>query len=199
MKETLPISLSLTNFLYLFYLYIIFQPPGREGQQHQSPSQLVGLSNLSRCRQGTSTLIQLSCCHPVSLCGFYIFLRHMYFFCPLKLQCCHLRPWTRLDCKWIRLSTQSTTQHSFQLALLDSRCWRSTCSDWLCLSSTCLLLLLVRPRVLKKRPKEQAWEKTSSKRTLEIKPTLLDLLSLVVALVHLLAWMQPATIVTSSK
>ena len=118
MKETLPISLSLTNFLYLFYLYIIFQPPGRVGQQHQSPSQLVGLSNLSRCRQGTSTLIQLSCCHPVSLCGFYIFLRHMYFFCPLKLQCCHLRPWTRLDCKWIRLSTQSTTQHSFQLALL---------------------------------------------------------------------------------
>ena len=119
MKETLPISLSLTNFLYLFYLYIIFQPPGREGQQHQSPSQLVGLSNLSRCRQGTSTLIQLSCCHPVSLCGFYIFLRHMYFFCPLKLQCCHLRPWTRLDCKWTRFSQY--TQHN-------------TASSWRCLT-----------------------------------------------------------------
>ena len=61
----------------------------------------------------------------------------MYFFCPLKLQCCHLRPWTRLDCKGLRLSTQNTTQDNFQLALLDSRCWRSTCSDWLCLSSTC--------------------------------------------------------------
>ena len=153
MKETLPISLSLTNFLYLFYLYIIFQPPGRVGQQHQSLSQLVGLSNLSRCRQGTSSLIQLSCCHPVLLCGFYIFLRHMYFFCPLKLQCCHLRPWTRLDCKWIRLSTQSTTQHSFQLALLHSRCWRSTCTDWLCLSSTCLPAFVGSTESPKKTPK----------------------------------------------
>ena len=120
MKETLPISLSLTNFLYLFYLYIIFQPPGREGQQHQSPSQLVGLSKLSRCRQGTSSLIQLSCCHPILFVVLYILATYVLLLSP----------------KVAMLSSASLDSARLQRDQIQSvhRTQHNTASSWRCLT-----------------------------------------------------------------
>ena len=164
MKETPPISLSLTNFLYLFYLYIIFQPPGREGQQHQSPSKLVGLSNLSRCRQGTSSLIQLSCCHPILFVVLYILATYVLLLSPISCNVviCVLGLGSTAKGPDSVHRTQ-VTQHN-------------TASSWRCLTRAAGARLAQTgcdsrlpafgfcwTESPKKCPKEQAWEKTSSK------------------------------------